>query len=250
MKYFLHLAYKGTNYSGWQRQPNAPSIQETLEQCLAKMLGYSLPCIGCGRTDAGVHASQFFCHIIVKEALSYDPVFRINKMLPNDIVVYDFITVHKEAQAQFDALNRTYTYLLHGRKNPFKDDLSTFVEIKHLDIAKMKTAISYLDGSHNFRAFCKQPDIYKSTICNVREVYLKEESQQLTFTITANRFLRGMVRLLVGNLLEIGKGKLTIEQFRLALDKQQPLPYFNMAYPQGLYLSKVQYADLDINLEA
>jgi len=247
MKYFLHIAYKGTNYSGWQRQPNAPSIQETLEQSLAKMLGYAIPCIGCGRTDAGVHASQFFCHIILKEELSYDPVFRINKILPNDIVVYDFIAMHKEAQAQFDALNRTYTYLLHGKKNPFKEELSTFIDKNQLDLNKMKSAVAYLPGSHDFRAFCKQPNIYKSTICEVRAVYLKEENQQLTFTITANRFLRGMVRLLVGNILEIGKGKLTIELFRLALDTQQPLPYFNMAYPQGLYLSKVQYAYLELS---
>lgn len=245
MKYFLHIAYKGTNYSGWQRQPNAPSIQETLEQSLAKMLGYSISCIGCGRTDAGVHASQFFCHIILKEELSYDPIFRINKMLPNDIVVYDFIAVHRAAQAQFDALNRTYTYLLHRKRNPFKEDLSTFID-RELNIDKMKLAATFLPGKQDFRAFCKQPDIYKTTICEVKEAYLKQEGQQLVFTITANRFLRGMVRLLVGNLLEIGKDTLTLEQFRLALDEQQPLPYFNMAYPQGLYLSKVQYAYLDI----
>ncbi len=246
MKYFLHLSYKGTHYRGWQRQENVISIQEALEQNLSKMLGYSLPCIGCGRTDAGVHASQYFCHITLKDPLTYDPVFRINKMLPNDIVVHEFLEMPKEAHTQYDALERTYTYRIHGKPNPFIDDLSTYVPLDAIDIEKLRLAASYLKGTHDFRAFCKQPDVYKTTDCRISKVTITYLPQQFIFTITANRFLRGMVRLIVGNLLEIGNGKLTIEQFRSALDHQQPLPYFRMAYPQGLYLSKVSYPYLDI----
>jgi len=246
MKYFLHLSYKGTHYRGWQKQANVVSIQEVVEQTLTKMLGYSLSCMGCGRTDAGVHASQYFCHITLREALTYDPVFRINKMLPNDIVVHDFIPIPRKAHAQMDALKRTYTYRIHGQPSPFIDELSTYIHMETLNVEKMKLAISYLKGIHDFRALCKQPDVYSSTLCEISSAEITHLPQQIIISITANRFLRNMVRLIVGNLLEIGYGKLTIEQFCLAVDHQQPLPYFRLAHPQGLYLSKISYSYLDL----
>ena len=246
MKYFLHISYKGTHYRGWQKQENVESIQGVLERTLVKMLGYSQPCIGCGRTDAGVHASQYFCHITLSKPLTYDPVFRLNKMLPNDIVVHDFLPMPKEAHSQFDAVERTYTYRIHGSPNPFIDELSTYVNMDKMDLDNIKVAAGYLKGIHDFRSFCKQPDLNKSTVCDIRKTAITHLPQQLTFSITANRFLRNMVRLIVGNLLAIGFRKLTVEQFRIALVQQQPLPYFQLAYPQGLYLSKVSYPFLDV----
>ena len=246
MKYFLHLAYKGTHYRGWQRQANVISVQETLEQSITKMVGYPISCIGCGRTDAGVHASQYFCHIILQKELDYDPVFRLNKILPKDIALYDFIPVHSKAQAQFHVLHRTYTYLLHGTPSPFLDELSTYFDLQLLNIEQMQSATTLLVGNHNFRSFCKQPDAHNSTICDVQMATLTYQAQRIRFSITANRFLRGMVRLIVGNLLEVGLGKLSVEEFKVALKSQQPLPYFKMAYPQGLYLSKVHYPYLEV----
>lgn len=247
MKYFIHLAYNGTNYSGWQRQKNVISIQETLEDTLTKMLGYQVLCTGCGRTDKGVHASQYISHIFIKEELTYDPVFRLNKMLPADIVIYEFIPVADRAQAQYDVIDRTYTYHIHGQKNPYFNQLSTLCAVVDLDIKRMQQATTMLLGRQDFKSFCKKPDVYKHTFCEVQDAQLTRISlQHLQFSITANRFIRGMVRLLVGNLLAVGTGALSLDVFEKALKIQTELPYFRMAYPQGLFLSKVRYSYLDL----
>ena len=250
MKYFIHLAYNGSNYSGWQRQKNVISIQEVLEDTLTKMLGYKTLCTGCGRTDKGVHASQYICHIFLKAALSYDPVFRLNKMLPKDIVIYEFIPVADRAQAQYDVIDRTYTYHIRGQENPFFHQLSVCHDLEQLEIEQMELATAMLVGKQDFKSFCKQPDVYKHTVCEVQAATLIQKgTEHLQFSITANRFIRGMVRLLVGNLLAVGTGALPLEDFEKALKTQIPLPYFRMAYPQGLYLSKVRYAYLDLPKE-
>lgn len=247
MKYFIHLAYNGTNYSGWQRQKQVISIQQVLEERLTKMLGYQIICSGCGRTDKGVHASQYVCHIFVKEDFSYDPVFRLNKMLPADIVVYDFIPVADRAQAQYDVLDRTYTYHIYGQQSPFFHKLSAYYPMEKLVFERMELAANMLVGKQDFKAFCKKPDVYKHTFCEVREAKLIQIGvDHLQFTIIANRFIRGMIRLLVGNLLAVGNGELSLATFEKALKEQIPLPYFRLAYPQGLYLSKVRYDYLEL----
>jgi len=247
MKYFIHLAYNGSNYSGWQRQKNVITIQETLEDTLEKMLGYQVICTGCGRTDKGVHASQYICHIFIKEALSYDPVFRLNKMLPKDITIYELIPVADRAQAQYDVLDRTYTYHIRGQESPFFHQLSTLHDLDQLEIERMEIAAAMLVGKQDFKSFCKQPDVYKHTFCEIQAATLTQRGEQhLEFSITANRFIRGMVRLLVGNLLAVGTEALSLEVFEQALKTQTTLPYFRMAYPQGLYLTKVRYAYLEL----
>ncbi len=243
MKYFIHLAYKGSNYKGWQNQPNAQSIQETLETAIEKMMGKKINCIGCGRTDAGVHASQFFCHIVLERKFDFDPVFRLNKMLPDDISIYEMISVPKEVHAQHDAISRTYTYRIHFRENPFLSDVSTFYSKENLDFEKMKMAADLILKHSDFKAFCKQPDLYKNTICDVsmaRVVFFGETSR-LNFIITSNRFLRGMVRLLMGNILEIGYGRMSLEEFENCLKTGNPPNHYKAAYPQGLYLSSIEY---------
>jgi tRNA pseudouridine38-40 synthase len=247
MKFFLHLSYKGTNYHGWQRQPKHPSVQETLEVALEKMLGYQVNCIGCGRTDTGVHASQYFCHIKVADDFDYDPVFRLNKMLPDDITIHDFIKVGWHAHAQNDAISRTYTYRIHTVKDAFLSELSAYYPKENLDIGIMEKAIEILTRYRDFRSMCRQPNIYKTTICELMSARLLIENsgERLTFEFTADRFLRGMVRILVAQILAVGCGKVPLETFENCLKTGQPPALAKSAHPQGLYLSRVRYGFLD-----
>ncbi|MEO1263527.1 MAG: tRNA pseudouridine synthase A [Bacteroidota bacterium] len=248
MKFFIHLAYKGTRYHGWQRQPQHPSIQEILEAALQKMTGKKINCIGCGRTDAGVHASQFFCHIKIDQPFDFDPVFRLNKMLPNDISVFGFIPADRTAHAQHDAISRTYTYRIHTVKNAFKSELSAFYPKENLNTDKMQKAIALLPNYRDYRSMCKQPDLYKSTICNISKstIMVSPHENELTFEITADRFLRGMVRILTGNILEIGYGRMSLSDFEACLISGKTAKHFKAAYPQGLYLSRIIYPYLSI----
>ena len=247
MKYFLHLAYNGSKYRGWQRQPKVPTIQATLEDTMSKMLGYKVTCKGCGRTDAGVHASQFFCHFRTEAPFTYDPIFRLNKMLPSDIRVYDVIEVARNAKAQLHVIERSYTYYIHSVGNPFLNNLSSYYPLANLNIEEMIKATALLQGDKDFRFFCKQPDLYDTTICKVSTIQWSVPSQnRLVLDITANRFLRGMIRIIVANLLAVGNGKLTVKDIKKAINLEQALPIITSAFPQGLYLSKVRYEYLDI----
>ncbi|MEO1627127.1 MAG: tRNA pseudouridine(38-40) synthase TruA [Bacteroidota bacterium] len=243
MKYFLHLAYKGTHYRGWQRQPKAVSIQQRLEETLQKVCRQPLLCSSCGRTDAGVHASQFFCHFKTEADLPDQLVNLLNRQLPSDIRVYELINVAPTAHAQNDAIHRTYDYHCHLQVDPFLSELSTYWPVAEPLWAEMQEAVKLLQGEQDFRAFCKQADLYKHTTCQVQEATLSihPSGHRMRFRITADRFLRAMVRLLVGNLLEIGAGRLTVTQFRDSLEHGSPLPHYKAAYPQGLYLAKVGY---------
>ena len=241
MKFFIHLAYKGTNYHGWQRQPGLPTVQETLEEALGKMLGRKINCIGCGRTDAGVHASQYYCHIVADRPFDYDPVFRLNKILPPDISVFDFIEMDRHAHAQRDALERTYTYRLHTRKNALLSDLSAYYP-GDPDVDRLISAAALVALQRDFRYQCKQPGLYKSTLCDIRAAeWTVEEEGRLSFRISADRFLKAMVRILVGNMLETAFGKISFEDFEGRLNGREKVTFTQLAYPQGLYLTGVKY---------
>ena len=244
MKYFLHFAYKGTKYSGWQRQINTSNtIQQTLEEALSKMVGATVTCVGCGRTDAGVHASQYFAHIVVENAFDYDPVERLNRMLPNDISIIDCLPAEYDHHAQYDAVARTYEYHIHGQKNAFLSELSAHYPFEKLDLKKLQLAAKLVAATTDFHAFCKHPDLYKHTLCHVSTAtfHIDEGQQRMVFTITANRFLRGMIRLLVGNMMAVGYGKIPLEDFENALKTGVAPKVYRAAYPQGLYLAKVVY---------
>ena len=244
MKFFLHLSYRGANYHGWQRQLNVPTVQQTLEEAIEKMLGYRVHCVGCGRTDAGVHASNYYCHIVVDEPFPFDPVFRLNKMLPPDISIFDCIEVPWAAHAQKDALARTYTYHIHTRKEALLYELSAFYPAEGLVVEKLHAAAALLPHHRDFTAMCLQSDENKTKICEVSEAFwtVSEDGHRLQFQITANRFLRGMVRILVGSMLEVGYGRSSVEDFERALKNGEPLSGARSAYAQGLYLSGVKYA--------
>jgi len=247
MKYFLHLAYKGTHYSGWQRQINTPNtIQQTLEEAVSKMVGKTTTCIGCGRTDAGVHASQFYAHIVVENAFDYDPVERLNRMLPDDISIFDCLPAKYEQHAQYDATARTYEYYIHGQKNAFLSELSAYYSFDNLDFEKLHAAAKLVAATTNFRAFCKQPDLYKHTNCSISKAHFSSDEidKKIVFTITANRFLRGMIRLLMGNMLAVAYGKMQLEDFENALRTGVSPKFYRFAYPQGLYLAKVVYSGI------
>lgn len=247
MKYFLHLAYKGTNYQGWQRQINGFGIQQVLEDALSRMFKQRVLLHACGRTDAGVHASQFFCHTVIEKKWNFDAIFRINKMLPNDIRVYEFIPVAPTANAQLDVTARTYDYYIHTTNNPFIAELSTLYLMEKPALEKMQTAANLLTVYRDFRSFCKQPDLYPNTLCEVSFASLTIDANQtrLRFRITANRFLRAMIRMIVGNLVKIGRKELTLAEFEEQLKSPQLTTQPVFAYPQGLYLAKVVYPYLE-----
>ena len=250
MKYLLHLAYRGTNYHGWQRQPGHPSVQQALEEALEKMLRQKTVCVGCGRTDTGVHASHFFAHFRTTEesgfAEGYDPVQRLNRILPTDISVHGIHPVPANFHAQHDATARRYTYRIHTQKDAFLDGLSAFYPAENLDLEKMQAATTLLPTVEDFRAMCKQPDLYKHTRCRLTEAAftIPENGRQLRLDFTADRFLRNMVRLLVGNILEVGYGRLTLAKFEEHLRSGERPKIFKLARPEGLYLSGVHYARL------
>lgn len=248
MKYFLHIGYNGGNYHGWQNQPNTVTVQGTIEDKLYAIFKTEIIVFGCGRTDAGVHASQYFLNITIKEPFGFDLKFRLNKHLPNDIVVYDVIEVEERQHARYDATSRTYDYFIHLQKDPVLGKYSSYYELENLDFEAMKKAANLIPLYDNFEAVCKQPDLHNHTICHVThaKLYVNTSQQRLRFSITANRFLRGMIRILVGHLLKIGKGKLTVNDFELILSKQSILTDKKPAFANGLYLSGISYPYINV----
>jgi tRNA pseudouridine38-40 synthase len=248
LKYFFHIAYHGYHYRGWQRQPVSSSIQEILENAFEKVLKEKITVYGCGRTDAQVSASQYFFHIETLLQWDYDLVFRLNKVLPHDIAIFDIIPVKDDQHARYDASFRTYDYFIHTYKDPFLSEMSSMYLVQKLDLKQMKAAVALLTKYDNYHAFCKSPEKHNHTRCNVTHAALfhNERGDRLRFQITANRFLKCMIRMLMGKLLEIGKGESTIEEFEHCLKTQEHPKLIVPAHPQGLYLSKVTYPFLDL----
>lgn len=248
MRYFVHIGYHGTNYSGWQIHPGVLNVQEVLQNALSKILKTPITIFGCGRTDAQVHASQFFFHMDVEKEWKFDLIFRLNKLLPDDIAAFEIIPIEGVPHARFDAIERTYNYFIHNYKDPFLSKFSSFYAYKNLDIDKMKAAVALLPLYHDYRGFCKSPDRNDHTICNITSanLYVSLTGDKIRFQISANRFLSKMVRIIVGRLLEIGKGKLSVDEFEYYLINKVTPSIITPAYPQGLYLSKVTYPYLDI----
>ncbi|PHI20431.1 tRNA pseudouridine(38-40) synthase TruA [Lewinellaceae bacterium SD302] len=244
-RYFLHLAYRGTHYRGYQRQPNVLSVQSAIEDTLTEVLGQPITLSGCGRTDAGVHASQYFGSIDLEMEWPEDRLSILNRRLPTDISCFEVIPVNSRANARMDANQRTYDYFLHLNKSAGLDKLSTWypgAEVP-LRIDLMREAAADLVGRKDFRAFCKTPERHNTTICDLRTVaiFTDDQGDYLRLQFTANRFLRGMIRLLTGNLLLVGEGKLSIADFLRTLNSLEPPKFHNLAAADGLYLSGINY---------
>lgn len=248
MRYFFHIGYNGANYRGWQKFPQIKSVQHTLETSISKILKMSITIVGCGRTDALVHAAQFFFHLDVDAELDSTMLFRLNKNLPDDIAVFDILLMDGLPHARFDAVRRTYDYFIHTYKDPFLSSISSLYPEKNLDLDKMKEAASLLTRYNDFRAFCKNAAMHRTTRCEVTaaNLFVDTKGDRLRFTISANRFLRGMVRITMQKLLQVGNGKMSIDEFEHYLISKEPPSILKPAYPQGLHLSKITYPFLDI----
>lgn len=248
MRYFVHIGYSGIKYYGWQRQSKVSSVQEVLEKLLSEVLKTPVPIVGCGRTDTMVHASQFFFHMDVERVWDFDLKFRLNKRLPDDIAIFDIIPVEETRHARFDATLRTYDYFIHTYKDPFLSNISSLYYEDHLDIDEMKKAVALLPQYHDFRAFCKSPDKYRHTVCDISSacLYADKNGERLRLQITSNRFLYRMIRIIVAKLLQIGTGALSVVDFEHYLSSQEIPPSIKPAYPQGLFLSKVTYPYFDL----
>ncbi|MES2808164.1 MAG: tRNA pseudouridine synthase A [Bacteroidota bacterium] len=248
MRYFVHIGYHGTNYSGWQKHSGQSNVQEVLEATLSKLLKAPITVNGCGRTDAKVHASQYFFHMDVEHEWKFDLFFRLNKNLPPDIAVFDIIPMQGLPHARFDAIQRSYDYFIHTYKDPFMGNYSALYLERDWDLDKMKAAVALLPLYNDYRAYCKTPDRNDHTICNVSSagLFVSKESDRLRFQISSNRFLGKMIRIIMGKVIDIGRGKLSVDEFESHLiSKQTPLTIIP-AHPQGLYLSKITYPYLDL----
>lgn len=247
MKYFSELAYNGTNYCGWQRQSNGLSVQEILEDAFSTILQKEIAITGCGRTDAGVHASQFFIHFDFDAKFPVGFINRINKFLPKDISVISLMEVTSDAHARYDAYHRSYEYHISFHKNPFQiNTIYYYPFAKGLDLALMQQSADLLLNYDSFFPFCKSNSDAKTMFCELRraEWVLNQEQKTLVFHISANRFLRGMVRLIVGMCLNVGNGKLAVEDVKMAMEKQVRLKKDLSVAARGLYLTEVKYPNI------
>lgn len=241
-RYFLHLAYNGAKYHGWQIQPDAISVQEELEKCLSFKLGEKICVTGCGRTDTGVHARNFYAHFDTEKTLNNceDFVYRLNVFLPNDIVVYKCWEVDADFHARFDAKSRTYHYYITRTKNPFHTN-DAFYCYGKLDVELMQKAANILFEYTDFTSFSKLHTQVKTNNCKIMEARFYEDDELLVFEIKADRFLRNMVRAVVGTLLEVGKGKLTLQQFRDVIENKNRCSAGTSMPAHALFLEKVEY---------
>lgn len=248
MRYFFHIGYNGFNYRGWQKLPQANSVQFIIEALLSQVLKTQLTVVGCGRTDAQVHASQFFFHVDIEETWDYDLIFRLNKNLPSDIAVFDVIPMDGLPHARFDAVERTYNYFIHTYKDPYLNKLSSLYLGRHLNLDEMKRAVSLLPQYDDYRPFCRSLSSHRTTLCKVTRanLYVDESGDNIRFEISANRFLSGMIRIIVQKLLLIGRGEISVDEFENHLISKEIPKIINGAYPQGLYLSQVKYPYLHI----
>ncbi len=242
-RYFIQLSYKGTNYHGWQIQPNAITVQEVLNKALSTILNQEINVVGCGRTDTGVHASDFMAHFDIAEARDVEKeklVFRLNRFLPYDIAVHSMFPVKPEAHTRFDALARTYQYFITRHKNPFRSN-SHWHMTHQLDVDKMNEAAKTLFEYDDFTSFSKLHTDAKTNICKIYKAEWEDRDGELVFTVSANRFLRNMVRAIVGTLVEVGRGKLDMAGFRQVIESQNRCNAGSSVPGHGLFLCTIEY---------
>ena len=244
-RYFLRLSYNGRNFSGWQAQSNILSVQGELEKALSAVLKEPITVIGCGRTDAGVHASMYFAHIDSARTdlhLDKEFLFRLNKSLPDAIAVDALFRTAENAHARFSAVSRSYDYHITSKKNGLTPGL-TWELREELTVPAMEEAANIILQHDDFLSFSKTGNTMKTSICRITESYWRTENDHLIYRISANRFLRKMVRMLVGEMVEIGKGNKTAAQLKAALEAKQQPPVLYIAPASGLFLCDIRYPD-------
>lgn len=243
MRYFLQLAYDGTNYHGWQIQPNAISVQEVLDKALSTLCAEPIYSLGCGRTDTGVHAKDFYAHFDTSKELDDRLIINLNGILPDDIAAKRFIKVDDQAHARFDATLRSYEYHMHFHKDPFKNGYSYYFPYQRKpDVHLMNEAAKYLLEVNDFACFSKAHAGAKTTICKVsRAEWQIINEDTIVFYISADRFLRNMVRAIVGTLIDVGNGKLTSEDLKKIIESKNRSMAGTSVPGNGLYLCEIKY---------
>ena len=243
-RYFLQLSYKGARYHGWQIQPNAVSVQEVMENALSTLLREKISVVGAGRTDTGVHASFFVLHFdSSNETIDGEKfVFRLNSFLPGDIAVQQIYPVSQDAHARFSALSRTYHYYISTEKNPFTTE-TAYTYTVNLDMEAMNEAAKTLFGFEDFTSFSRLHTDVKTNNCKIMQAEWSRAGEQLIFTVKADRFLRNMVRAIVGTLLEVGRGKMSIGEFRTVIEKKDRGAAGASAPAHGLFLAHIEYPE-------
>ncbi len=256
MRFFIYFSYNGAAYHGWQYQPNASSVQEQLETAFRMLLRRPVTLTAAGRTDTGVHAKMMVAHFDWSMTDSCAPrewadglCFRLNGFLPQDIAIQKIVPVREEAHARFDALARTYEYWVTAEKNPYAEHLITYTRFR-LDYALMNQAAQILLEEKDFASFCKAHSDNKTTFCDVRRAFWEERPMPFVpdqtchvFTIEADRFLRNMVRAVVGTLFEVGRGNMTVTEMRQVIESKSRCAAGQSMPPDGLYLTKICYPE-------
>lgn len=241
MRYFIQVSYFGKNYHGWQIQPKAISVQEKLQTAISTLLRKEITIVGAGRTDAGVHALQMFAHFNTDEKLDNNFVYKLNAILPKDIVVYNTTLVENEAHARFDATNRSYEYRIFIGRNPFLLDVTWQVNYKTIDVNLMNNACKILFEYNDFECFSKVKTDVHTFNCTINNAQWILKGNELTFYISANRFLRNMVRAIVGTLIDVGLKKISVEKFREIIESKNRNNAGFSVPAKGLFLTKVEY---------
>ena len=241
MRYFIKLAYNGTHYHGWQYQPNASSVQEILNKAVSTLLNTEINLMGAGRTDTGVHAKEMYAHFDCEKVFDIpNLVHKLNSYLPKDVAVYTIIPVADQAHARFDALKRTYQYHINTYKNPFLQEQSWYFH-QTLDVDLMNEAAKLLFNYTDFESFSKVNTDVSTFDCTIFEAHWLQEKGNLTFTISANRFLRNMVRSIVGTLINIGLQKITLNDFEAIIKSKNRYKAGFSVPAHGLYLTRIEY---------
>ena len=244
MRFFITFTYNGTRYCGWQRQPNGIAVQEELEKALTTILRTPIEVVGAGRTDAGVHALNMVAHFDVVEPINNCNrlINNLNSLLPYDIAVKKIEKVTDEAHARFDALSRKYEYHIITHKSPFLKEQACRIHFP-LNIELMNEAAKVLFEYEDFTSFSKLHTDVKTNNCTIMEAYWEKRGEELVFTIKANRFLRNMVRAIVGTLLLVGRGKMTLDGFRAVIENKARGEAGDSAMGEALFLVDVKYPD-------
>jgi tRNA pseudouridine38-40 synthase len=248
-RYFVHISYLGTHYRGWQKQANTGKcVQDTIEHKMSTVLKRPINIIGCGRTDAGVHAQQFFFHFDDDTGWDYDLSERLNWVPPHDFKFWDIIPVEPKQHARYDAISRTYEFYVQAIEHPFNRHIVTTYPISELDHDIMHVASETLIGTHDFSHLCIAPLRANTTHCTVSESTLtvSPDGKRLTLRISANRFLKSMIRIIMARLIALGEGQISLDQFISPIPNKSLMKFKTMMHPQGLHLVKVVYPYLEL----
>lgn len=242
LRYFLELSYNGSAYHGWQKQPNAVSVQEVIEKALHDLLSEEIALTGCGRTDTGVHAEQYFAHFdSASDLRGSNLLYRLNAYLPKDLAVKGLFEVENLAHARFDALSRTYEYRISLIKDPFTTKTTLQMPYQKIDVSLMNEAAMELLKHSNFKCFSRVGTDVKTFDCIISEAGWAQKNEVLVFTVTANRFLRNMVRAMVGTLLEIGMHKRPVDDMKRVIQSQSRENAGASVKAHGLFLTRISY---------